>query len=199
MRKCTTCKELKPLDAEHFCKDRSRTSGFNWTCLPCERLRGKARHLKNPRPFRYSEMTRDQKQLRLEFARKYFKTPKGRAIGLVNAYQRADLKRGRVFNITQEFLLTRILPFPCIYCGETEIPRGCDRINNAIGHTFENVVPCCFHCNIARGDNFTHEEMFELGKAIRKIKAIRSANGLKTERITEGFLLSDGDLAPVLE
>lgn len=34
-----------------------------------------------------------------------------------------------------------------------------------------NVVPCCYDC--IRNNNFTHEEMFELGKTIALIKEKR--------------------------
>ena len=42
------------------------------------------------------------------------------------------------------------------------------------GHTKDNVVPCCYDCNCARNDNFSHEEMVILGKTISEIKSKRS-------------------------
>jgi len=39
----------------------------------------------------------------------------------------------------------------------------------------KNVVPCCYSCNCARNDNFSYEEMLEIGKTIRKIKDRRNA------------------------
>lgn len=49
----------------------------------------------------------------------------------------------------------------------TEI--GCDRIDNSKGHTYDNVVPCCYVCNCARNNNFSFDEMKILGKTIKKI------------------------------
>lgn len=49
-----------------------------------------------------------------------------------------------------------------------------DRIDNNIGHTKLNVVPCCYTCNTARNNNFTHNEMFILGETIKQIKLNRN-------------------------
>ena len=39
----------------------------------------------------------------------------------------------------------------CHYCGK-DGPNGIDRVDNSIGYTFENCVPCCKHCNYVKGD-----------------------------------------------
>ena len=41
--------------------------------------------------------------------------------------------------------------------------------DNSKGHTYDNVVPCCYVCNCARNNNFTFEEMKQLGKTIKSI------------------------------
>ena len=56
------------------------------------------------------------------------------------------------------------------------------RIDNTKGHTKENCVPCCIECNIARGNNFTYEEMKRLGKTIKEIKTLRNERD-NTKRI----------------
>lgn len=43
------------------------------------------------------------------------------------------------------------------------------RKDNFKGHTYDNVVPCCYICNCARNNNFSFEEMKLLGKTIKKI------------------------------
>jgi hypothetical protein len=40
-------------------------------------------------------------------------------------------------------------------------------------HIKANVVPCCPDCNIARSNNFTHEEMLIIGRAVAKVKSAR--------------------------
>ena len=69
-------------------------------------------------------------------------------------------------------MIENILTQKCVYCGDTK-RIGCDRINNNLGHTKDNVVPCCIECNTARNNYFTYEEMRELGKTIAKIKENR--------------------------
>ena len=94
---------------------------------------------------------------------------------LVNAYGRLDREKDMRCTLTKEFMLSKILSKPCFYCDDAESPIGCDRIDNRLGHTPENVVPCCALCNRARGDRFSHTEMIELGKTMREIKLRRRA------------------------
>ena len=60
----------------------------------------------------------------------------------------------------------------CSYCKRKLLPSaggGLDRLDNSRGYTKDNVVPCCGICNIARGDNFSVEEMKILGATIAEI------------------------------
>ena len=68
--------------------------------------------------------------------------------------------------------LQNILNQPCIYCGDTE-NIGLDRIDNTLGHSKENVIPCCSLCNMVRGNRFTVDEFKIIGNAIRIIKEKR--------------------------
>lgn len=95
-----------------------------------------------------------------------------RASKLLSSYKLKDYKRNRFFNLDKNWLITNILTSRCIYCGDTE-NLGCDRIDNELGHTYENVVPCCYSCNCARNNNFTFEEMKAIGKTIANIKRNR--------------------------
>lgn len=90
---------------------------------------------------------------------------------MLSAYQRMDRKRGFVCDIDQAFMLT-IFSQPCIYCGCSE-QIGCDRIDNSLGHTRDNIVPACADCNIMRGDRFTHGEMIRIGQTVALVKAER--------------------------
>ena len=95
---------------------------------------------------------------------------------MLSAYRCKDKKKGYFTNITREYLSNIIYNGKCIYCGDTA-NIGLDRIDNKRGHEIGNVVPCCYECNVARGDNFSFEEMLILGKTIRRIKKSRNEAG----------------------
>ena len=90
---------------------------------------------------------------------------------MCGAYKLRDKQKGLVSDISTEFML-EFCKQPCFYCGDTN-NIGLDRIDNTKGHTKDNVVPCCYTCNTARMNNFTHEEMIILGKTIKRIKKRR--------------------------
>lgn len=95
-----------------------------------------------------------------------------KASKMLFSYKLTDWKKNLEFNLDRDWFINHILKSKCIYCGDTN-HLGCDRIDNSKGHTYDNVVPCCYTCNVARGNNFSFEEMQILGETIRKIKANR--------------------------
>lgn len=62
-------------------------------------------------------------------------------------------QRGFEFSITREEYVTLVTEAGCYYCGGDLPARGggLDRLDNAMGYTLDNVVPCCFRCNVDRG------------------------------------------------
>jgi hypothetical protein len=72
---------------------------------------------------------------------------------------------------------------PCHYCGteptrvrkgnprlnQPWIYNGIDRVDNATGYTPENVVPCCFVCNRAKGELSHLEFCAYIARAYRHI------------------------------
>jgi hypothetical protein len=158
---------------DNFPKAKERPLGFGYLCRLCERVRSSEKNKKYPRTGRYKLMTAEQKAARRIVTLRYGKTSKGRAIFLVKALQKHDAKKGREFDLDQEFFLTKIMNKPCHYCGDTEDPIGADRIDNSIGHLKTNCLPACGTCNRARGDRLTVQEMQIVGKAIRLVKELR--------------------------
>lgn len=66
---------------------------------------------------------------------------------------------------------------PCYYCDDY-FPRvqqgiGLDRLNNAIGYKFDNVVSCCKNCNQIKMDILTPEETRAAVEVIIKIRKQR--------------------------
>jgi hypothetical protein len=67
----------------------------------------------------------------------------------------------------------------CTYCGAPSA-RGADRIDNNSGHVIGNMVPCCYPCNVTRGDRFSYDEMISvLGPALRAIREARASQSTK--------------------
>ena len=93
---------------------------------------------------------------------------------MISSYKAKDAKNGlNVCDIDIDWMIDNILTQNCVYCGDNN-RVGCDRINNNLGHTKNNVVPCCIECNVARNNYFTFDEMKILGQTIKMIKHSRS-------------------------
>jgi hypothetical protein len=115
--------------------------------------------------FRYgkSKEIKDFKELEEKEIRK-------KASKMISSYNNNDLKKGlKKSNLTIDWFIENIFKKQCIYCGDNN-RIGADRIDNNKNHDTNNVVPCCYECNVARNKNFTHEEMFIIGDAIRRVK-----------------------------
>lgn len=98
------------------------------------------------------EYQKNYYQANKEKRKEYRKTPKGRAVYLVDNYKKDDKKYNRgECTITSQWVVDNIFTKPCIYCGETDWHKlGCDRKDNDLPHTPENVVSCCKDCNDKR-------------------------------------------------
>ena len=97
-----------------------------------------------------------------------------RTARMFGAYKLSDKKKGFNFDLTLEFMRDEVRK-ECVYCGCDE-RVGLDRVDNSLGHVIGNVVPCCYECNCARMNNFTHAEMFIIGTAIKEVRRIRNEN-----------------------
>ena len=103
------------------------------------------------------------------------KKRRNKIIKMLSQYRLKDRKRNFDFDIELDWFYKKVTEGECFYCSDTK-NLGLDRVDNTKGHTKDNVVVCCYTCNVARGDNFTHEEMIELGKTIKIIKEKRHEN-----------------------
>lgn len=66
-------------------------------------------------------------------------------------------RRGKSWNIAFEDY-SILLSKPCTYCGESlerKTAGGLDRIDNSQGYSPENVLPCCWNCNLIRSNRLT--------------------------------------------
>jgi len=119
----------------------------------------------------YGKKSKSRKKL-LNARELEYQKLKDKASKMCSAYRTTDRKKHLNCDLDAMWLIENILKKKCFYCGTDEF-IGCDRIDNAKGHTKENVIPCCYVCNVVRSDNFTISEMQLLGKLIAEIREKR--------------------------
>lgn len=68
-----------------------------------------------------------------------------------------------------------IIKKTCFYCSKDlllEFGTGLDRIDNSLGYTVNNVLPCCGNCNKIRGDYLTVDEMVHVMSSLMEYRKI---------------------------
>lgn len=98
---------------------------------------------------RNAEYRQNNKEKITEYNAKYRLTPKGRAVNLVGTYKQEDKKYNRgECTLTADWIVEHIFNQPCAHCGKTGWKTiGCNRLDNSLPHTPDNVEPCCAECN----------------------------------------------------
>jgi hypothetical protein len=147
LRLCSLCHTEKK-DTE-FHKSKTR-------CKPCSALLAKEAHKRN-------------REKNNAYCRSWYR--KNLHLVMLRHIREADRKRGHRGDLTLDDVI-RLTSFPCHYCGVTE-KIGLDRIDNSLGHSKENVLPCCSLCNRTRMANYTVDEMLILGRAVAQIRSNR--------------------------
>lgn len=177
-RKCPNCNEDKPLTKEYFHGTQIKGKpDFHRYCKPCRKITRKDSY-----KYRTLEQQKSDCQRSAEYQRK---TISGRAIVMLKSYRTSDRNKNREFDLTKDWLINNIIDKPCFYCNDN-YRTGCDRLDNKIGHTMENCIPCCSVCNTVRSDIFTVLEMKELGDKIKELRLkreIRKISGNSKERL----------------
>lgn len=94
----------------------------------------------------------------------YTKTPIARANNLLSQYKRIDKGKNEV-DFNAQWIVDNIFSKQCVYCGESDWHKlGCDRKDNSKGHVKDNVVPCCYHCNVKKHSMNYHEYLYKINK-----------------------------------
>jgi hypothetical protein len=94
------------------------------------------------------------------------------------------------FNFTEDSF-REITSLPCVYCGELPLQcvktkgsqyvyNGIDRVDNTLGYTLDNCVPCCKTCNLAKRSMSVQEFIDWLLRA-GNFQLKRTKNDLLTE------------------
>lgn len=97
---------------------------------------------------------------------------------VIGRYVRGAKKRGLIFSFTTKQVL-ELMGSSCFYCGKPPsntarthnaetgvfVYNGLDRRDNSEGYTIQNTVPCCKHCNFAKG-RLTEEEFLQVVQSV---------------------------------
>lgn len=110
------------------------------------------------------------------YRREYQKMKKGKAVRMAGTHRASDYKRGMDVsnNIDYKWIMEHIFNGQtCFYCGESDWRKlGCDRINNKLPHTPDNIVCACGKCNTNRGNKYSVEEYFNMKHNINQLSFI---------------------------
>ena len=89
------------------------------------------------------------KEHQKQYDKQYNKTPMGRASYLLGRYNQNDKKYNRgKGDLTTKWIVENIFTKPCAHCGKKGWQViGCNRLDNSLPHTMDNVEPCCKECN----------------------------------------------------
>lgn len=161
MKQCTTCSETKIFD--EFYIDLNQSSGFRPNCKECCRKVNKINKSKNKeREYEWLKKERERRKFDLDYR-------------FIHARSKAKNKgKSRGYSWSIGFEDYSILMMKgCHYCSSdllTETGIGLDRIDNSLGYTLANVLPCCGDCNKIKQDKLTVEEMEVAMSAIIKYR-----------------------------
>ena len=164
-QKCTKCLTLKPLSDFYIRRKTKDGSVYKRRreCKTCEIQQAKLYAAQNGEKIKLRE-------------RKRMATPKGQ----FKKYQVAAKRFNKVFELTIEYF-EKNSKSSCYYCGSLQsdaLAMGVDRTNSKIGYVFDNCVPCCQKCNLAKF-TYSPKEFIEHTRRIVKYQEGKN-NGINT-------------------
>ena len=129
---------------------------------------------------------------RKEYDKEHSKTPMGRALNLVNAYNTMDMKRrGCKGDLTAKWIVENIFTKPCAHCGKTGWNViGCNRLDNSKPHTMDNVEPCCLECNNKLGYKEREKTVYQYTTAGELVKIWKSTMECGRNGFHQGNIVS---------
>lgn len=152
---CSKCKIDFPLDHfyTYWCSERNKHRVHS----KCYRCANKARVQTAKRKREDGTTSRGR----------YERRPRRRFLSAIGLADRRGL--GWTLSYDQYYCLIKC---PCYYCGgklnETRI--GLDRLDNTLGYTLHNSVPCCSDCNRIKCHLLTSAEMLEVAKVLKRMR-----------------------------
>lgn len=156
---CRPCGTRKPL-SELVPVNRNGKTYYRGLCLRC-----RAEMHKKYRLTDRARAGNARRAARLREKRASGETPER---WIVEDSKKSDRKAGRQHDLDVEFVRQEIAK-GCRYCGEDRLRMTMDRIDNARGHTKDNVVPACVRCNDTR-KNMPYEAWLVVADGMRKAR-----------------------------
>lgn len=157
-KQCSGCKEWKQLSK--FFRHPTNTSGRMSRCKACIGVYQRE----------YSKTGRRKEVL-----------SQSRQRGGRFTFDKGSARRhGHVWLLTKE-QFDELIKQSCVYCGlePSDTQRiGIDRADNNGEYTPSNSVPCCFACNITKGDRFSKEEMLAMIDLVKSVRGGENRGGL---------------------
>lgn len=145
LRRCATCIQTKTVDNFRTIAVKDRTY-YASICRACDAARDKPKRKLRVVTVEQVAQARAQARAARKEQEQY---PEVRARVLLSDLRGSDRKRDMACTLTLDFVRIHVAA-PCVYCGEDEIMRTLDRIDNTVGHTEDNVVSACTRCNRVR-------------------------------------------------
>jgi len=171
---CTSCK-LEKKKSEFRKKSGAYGDGRSSYCFPCEKVK-----LKNYFKTEAGKQSRKRAAVKLRKSG-YYKNLECRVDQRFRRAKQRAKSIGRLFDISFEEY-KEIISKPCHYCRlpmDQKSGYCLERLDNSVGYTKINVVPCCTLCNCTRSNRFTVGEMISfLGPTIHIIRTSRTCNNL---------------------
>lgn len=158
LKVCTTCNIEK--DIAMFHKIKAGKFGVRSVCIECRKVEGQQYrnkpHVKQLNKDYYSN-NKEEIRARLNIYRMTL-------VGQYHEYLKSARKRNYEFSLTKEDC-EKFYNTQCYYCNNQINGLGIDRIDNDKGYILNNVVPCCYRCNIMK-NNYTKDSFIDHMKQI---------------------------------
>lgn len=154
-KKCSRCKIEK--ETTYFGRRPKNTDGFKGVCKKCETEKMTSWYRKDR--VKYNTRNRELG---------------ARPVSRFSRFKKRCVFTGKHFDLTFEQWSYLVLDKNCHYCSGPLESKGCalDRMDNSIGYTVANVVPCCKECNRLKGPSLTHQEMVQVSKLLKEMRAV---------------------------
>ena len=146
-KNCRVCRRNLPLTQFH--KNRKSRNGRVNLCKECASIQGAAYRTAHKQEInrRTNERIAANADLR---ERRYAKLKQWQSDNPDRyKYHQIKLsakKKNWLFDLSLEQFRDLFWEHPCFYCGQPSL-GGIDRVDNKLGYTINNCVPCCWSCN----------------------------------------------------